>query len=58
LLHITDGIDACGPVWAYWAFPMERFCGALQPAIKSRCYPFASLDRYVVTTAQLSQLQM
>lgn len=57
LLHIADGIDACGPVWAYWAFPMERYCGALQPAIKSRRYPFASLDRHVVATAQLSQVK-
>lgn len=36
LLHLADGIEACGPVWAYWAFPMERFCGILQPWIKSR----------------------
>ncbi|KAG8746735.1 hypothetical protein FRC11_012618, partial [Ceratobasidium sp. 423] len=29
LLHIADDIENMGPVWAYWAFPMECFCGAL-----------------------------
>ncbi|KAJ7433126.1 hypothetical protein B0H11DRAFT_2376974, partial [Mycena galericulata] len=54
LLHIADGIEAAGPVWAYWAFPMERFCGRLQPCIKSRRFPFASIDGHVVATAQLA----
>ncbi|KAJ6592451.1 hypothetical protein B0H19DRAFT_1204792 [Mycena capillaripes] len=54
LLHIADGIEAAGPVWAYWAFPMERFCGRLQPCIKSRRFPFASIDGHVVAMAQLS----
>ncbi|THH16136.1 hypothetical protein EW146_g4451 [Bondarzewia mesenterica] len=44
LLHIADSIEACGPVWAYWAFPMERYCSLIRPAIKSRKHPFASLD--------------
>jgi hypothetical protein len=57
LLHIADGIEEAGPVWAYWAFPMERFCGLLQPAIRSRRYPYPSMDTYVVATAQLSQLK-
>ncbi|KAK0221124.1 hypothetical protein EDD85DRAFT_960290 [Armillaria nabsnona] len=25
LLHVADNIEASGPVWAYWAFPMEHF---------------------------------
>ncbi|KAJ7784947.1 hypothetical protein DFH07DRAFT_864335 [Mycena maculata] len=54
LLHIADGIESAGPVWAYWAFPMERFCGRLQPCIKSRRFPFASIDGHVVATAQLA----
>ncbi|KAJ7258664.1 hypothetical protein C8J57DRAFT_1436814 [Mycena rebaudengoi] len=54
LLHIADGIVAAGPVWAYWAFPMERFCGRLQPCIKSRRFPFVSIDGHVVATAQLA----
>ncbi|KAF7372350.1 hypothetical protein MVEN_00095200 [Mycena venus] len=54
LLHIADGIEAAGPVWAYWTFPMERFCGRLQPYIKSRRYPFARIDGHVVAMAQLS----
>jgi hypothetical protein len=58
LLHIADGIEACGPVWAYWAFPMERFCGVLQPWIKSRRFPFANLDNHVVAMAQISHIKI
>jgi hypothetical protein len=56
LLHIADSIKAFGPVWCYWAFPMERYCGSLQPAIRSRRYPYASLDRHVIEKAQLTQI--
>jgi hypothetical protein len=47
-----------GPVWCYWAFPMERYCGKLQPAIRSRRFPYASLDRFAVEDAQLTQIKM
>jgi hypothetical protein len=55
-LHIADSIKAIGPVWCYWAFPVERYCGTLQRSILSRRFPFASLDRFVAETAQLSQI--
>ncbi|KAI0073761.1 hypothetical protein K474DRAFT_1649089 [Panus rudis PR-1116 ss-1] len=59
LLHIADSIVAASPVWAYWAFPMERYCGALQPAIRSRRYPYASLNRYVVDhDARMKQIKL
>ncbi|KAI0057071.1 hypothetical protein BV25DRAFT_1872566 [Artomyces pyxidatus] len=58
LLHIADSIIACGPVWAYWAFPMERYCGLIRPGIKSRKHPFASLDRFVVECAQITQIRL
>ncbi|KAJ7206884.1 hypothetical protein GGX14DRAFT_535429 [Mycena pura] len=57
LLHIAQGIKFCGPVWCYWAFPMERYCGSLQPGIRSRRFPWASIDRYVIETAQLTQIK-
>ena len=57
LLHITDGIVVTGPVWCYWAFPVERYCRALQPAIQSRCFPYASLDCYATEIAQLAQIK-
>ncbi|KAJ7131032.1 hypothetical protein C8R44DRAFT_904086 [Mycena epipterygia] len=56
LLHIAPSIKFIGPVWCYWAFPMERYCGSLQPGIRSRRFPWASLDRYVVEQAQLTQI--
>ena len=58
LLHIADGIEFLGPVWTYWAFPMERFCGRTQRHITSRRYPYASIDTHVVAEARLSHLGM
>jgi hypothetical protein len=46
-----------GPVWTYWAFPMERFCGKLLRSIKSRRHPFANLDSYITAVAQLDQIK-
>ena len=57
LLHIADGIEAMGPVWAYWAFPMEHFCGKLLRSIKSRRHPFANIDSYITAVAQLTQIE-
>ena len=58
LLHIADSIEMVGPVWTYWAFAMERYCGSLQPAIRSRRYPYASLNRYLVDQAHLVHLKL
>jgi hypothetical protein len=58
LLHIADSIEAAGPMWAYWAFPMERYCGSLTPSIRSRRFPFPSIDRHVTEVAQLTQIKM
>ncbi|KAF7290216.1 hypothetical protein MIND_01335100 [Mycena indigotica] len=56
LLPIPDAILSAGPQWCYSAYPMERYCGRLQPRIRSRTFPWASLDRYVLELAQLSQI--
>ena len=56
LLHIADSISTIGPVWTYWAYPMERYCGFLQRAIQSRRFPNASLSRFIVEKAQLDQI--
>ena len=58
LLHIADSIIAAGPVWTCWAFPMERYCGSLQRSIRSRRYPYASLNRYVLDRARLTQIKL
>jgi hypothetical protein len=57
LLHIADSIRICRPVWCYWAFPMERYCNRLKPAIKSRRFPYASIDHFVLEDAQLTQIK-
>ncbi|KAH7338457.1 hypothetical protein B0J17DRAFT_695263 [Rhizoctonia solani] len=58
LLHIADSIAAVGPPWVYWAFPTERFCGSLLPAVRSRRHPFSNIDRHVYDLAVLSQLKL
>lgn len=35
---------------------MERFCGRVQRSIKTRRFPFASIDAFVVADARLKQL--
>jgi hypothetical protein len=58
LLHVVDGMEAAGPVWTYWAFPTERFCGRLLPKIRSRRHPFSNIDNSVVASAKLSQIKI
>ena len=58
VLHIADSIANAGPVWTAWAFPMERYCGRLQPAIRNRRFPYSSLDRYVLDAARLDQIKL
>ncbi|THU94653.1 hypothetical protein K435DRAFT_578834, partial [Dendrothele bispora CBS 962.96] len=56
LLHIAQSIRDFGPPSCYWAFPMERYCGTLTPDIRSRRFPFRSLDRSVAEHALLTQI--
>ena len=54
LLHIADCIRGWGPVWCYWSFPMERFCGHLKHGgVSSKRHPYSSLDRYLTDWATL-----
>lgn len=57
LLHIADGIEAMGPVWVYWAFPIERFCGKLGRMIKSRRNPYKNLNNRLLLLVQMTQLK-
>jgi hypothetical protein len=58
LLHIADSIAIAGPVWAYWAFPMERYCGKLLPAIKSRRFPYSNLSNRISDIALIRALEL
>jgi hypothetical protein len=53
LLHVVDSVENLGPVWAYWAFPMERYCSFIGAAVKSRRYPYANIARRIRDVAQL-----
>jgi len=43
LLDIPYNIEACGPLWSYWQFPMERYIGTLPALMRSRSSPHAAL---------------
>jgi hypothetical protein len=58
LLHIADRIESAGPVWCYWAFAMERFCGAVGQHVKNRRNPYASLNRRAQDLAQLQLIKL
>jgi hypothetical protein len=59
LLHIADGIEAVGPVWAAWAFVMERYCGYIKrSAVRSRKHAQASIDKRILETTQLEMAKM
>ena len=47
-----------GPVWAYWAFPMERYCGDVVRNIRSRRFPYISINRYITSRAQLTHITL
>ncbi|OBZ65551.1 hypothetical protein A0H81_14386 [Grifola frondosa] len=56
--EIADSIESSGPVWASWAFPMERYCSSLQPAIKSHRFPYASIDHYILDAVRLQHIKL
>jgi hypothetical protein len=58
LLHIADDIRRAGPVWCYWAFAMERYCGLLANSSKSRRFPYVSLSRRICDIAQLNSIKV
>ncbi|KAJ2913165.1 hypothetical protein MD484_g7253, partial [Candolleomyces efflorescens] len=56
LLHLADDIRWCGPGWTTWTFFMERFCGSLKAALRSKSHPWANLSNHCVHSAYLRQL--
>ncbi|KAG8729570.1 hypothetical protein FRC10_003791 [Ceratobasidium sp. 414] len=53
LLHMPYYLRRTGPLWASWAFVMERFCGHLLPAIKNCVRPYEHIDNFVQRRAQM-----
>lgn len=58
ILHIPDEIEMNGPMCYNWSWVMERWCGILGPAIKSRSKPFACLSLRQLHLAQLGIIRM
>ncbi|KIJ28976.1 hypothetical protein M422DRAFT_100867, partial [Sphaerobolus stellatus SS14] len=57
LLHIPHDIRMTGPVWIHWCYLMERFCGLIVAAVKSRSKPFVNISRRLLHLSQLSQIK-
>ncbi|KAJ7937833.1 hypothetical protein B0H13DRAFT_2302305 [Mycena leptocephala] len=55
LLHVPANIRTMRPLWCYWNFPTERFCGS---TIHSRKHPFTSMAHRLRDVAQLNQLKL
>jgi hypothetical protein len=47
-----------GPVWAYWAFPMEHHCGDILCNVRSQQFPYASINKYITSCAQLVHITL
>jgi hypothetical protein len=56
MLHVTDDIERNGQPCMNWTFVMERWCGSLLPAVKSRVNPYVTLARRQLHLAQLDQI--
>ncbi|KAG9018790.1 hypothetical protein FRB90_009638 [Tulasnella sp. 427] len=56
-LHVPDIIEHSGPMWAYWCWVMERFCGRLSRAVSSRKWPYASLNRRILEIGTLHSIR-
>ncbi|KIO25445.1 hypothetical protein M407DRAFT_75728 [Tulasnella calospora MUT 4182] len=56
-LHLVDMMERSGPVWAYWTWVMERYCGILSRAVSSRKHPYASLNRRILEIQTLHSIR-
>jgi hypothetical protein len=57
LLHVADDIEMNGPSCNNWSFVMERYCGVLVPAVKSRKYPFTALSLRQLHITRLNDIK-
>ncbi|KAF8601142.1 hypothetical protein BDV93DRAFT_533718 [Ceratobasidium sp. AG-I] len=53
LLHVAECIESMGPLWCYWAFPMERFCSYLGASVRNRRFPYVNIARRIRDTMTL-----
>lgn len=57
LLHVVDDIRMNGPPCNNWSFVMERYCGILVPAVKSRSHPFTALSLRQLHITRLNDIK-
>jgi hypothetical protein len=58
LLHIAQNIQEVGPVWSYWAFPMEQYCGSLALSAKNKRFPYISISNCIRDISQLNEIKI
>ncbi|GBC00575.1 hypothetical protein RclHR1_00390029 [Rhizophagus clarus] len=57
LLHLVDSIQATGPCWATWQFPIERLFGMLLPLVQSKLHPYENLVNNITLRERFNHLQ-
>ncbi|KAF8692451.1 Transposase family tnp2, partial [Rhizoctonia solani] len=58
ILHVAFYLCQTGPLWASWAFVMDRFCGHLLPAVKNCLQPYKNLDNYMLCCTQMRMVSI
>ncbi|TFK95252.1 hypothetical protein BDV98DRAFT_482962, partial [Pterulicium gracile] len=58
LLYIAQDIQNMGPLWVYWCFVMQRYCGSLLPSVKSKKHPETCLANCIRDLAQNSHIKL
>ena len=58
LLHVPLDIRRTGPAWVNWVFVMERYCGTLVSAVKSRSKPYAALSNRLLHRSQITHVEL
>ncbi|KAJ7642387.1 hypothetical protein DFH06DRAFT_1097627 [Mycena polygramma] len=56
LVHVPDNLLFCGPGWTTWTFWVERYCGFLKGALRSKKSPWSNLSNITLQRAYLEQL--
>ncbi|CAB4436877.1 unnamed protein product [Rhizophagus irregularis] len=57
LLHLVDSIQATGPCWSTWQFPIERLFGMLLPLVRSKLHPYENLINNITLRERFNHLR-
>ncbi|KIO21907.1 hypothetical protein M407DRAFT_79835 [Tulasnella calospora MUT 4182] len=56
-IHIPDIIKKSDPLWAYWSWVMEWFCGRRSHAVSSHKWPYSSPNQQILEISTLHSIR-